>query len=161
MTDRTPQWPMFPRDWADGIDLDWTRSPDPGADSSLRGSEFYGNTLCRWQVKRGYNNLATLLKPRESLKKRSPLTDKRQKSILFRRWDAHQKAALLLYRQGRYREAVEHYRSAVQINPGATEARAIWLRYWLLMVKSPRGSSTAQESRARSREQRDASKTRP
>jgi protein O-mannosyl-transferase len=40
------------------------------------------------------------------------------------RWDAHEKAGLLLQKQDKIREAVEHFRSAVKINPDATDARS-------------------------------------
>jgi tetratricopeptide (TPR) repeat protein len=39
------------------------------------------------------------------------------------RWDAHEKAGLLLYKQGRIPEAVPHLRSAVTMNPNAADSR--------------------------------------
>ena len=48
---------------------------------------------------------------------------KRVAEIDTQRWDAHEKAGLLLQKRGKIAEAVEHYRIVVQHNPQALEAR--------------------------------------
>jgi protein O-mannosyl-transferase len=48
---------------------------------------------------------------------------RRVAEIDTRRWDAHEKAGLLLQKRGKIAEAVEHYRLVVQSNPDALKAR--------------------------------------
>ncbi|MGH7855036.1 MAG: tetratricopeptide repeat protein, partial [Candidatus Binatia bacterium] len=71
---------------------------------------------------RAYFNLATVSEAQGKYDDAAVFYS-RVAEIDTQRWDAHEKAGLLLQQRGKISEAVEHYRVVVQFNPRAVEAR--------------------------------------
>jgi tetratricopeptide (TPR) repeat protein len=71
---------------------------------------------------RAYFHLATLSEAQDNYEDAIAF-NRRAVEIDPLRWDAHERAARLLFKQGKIAQAVEHYRVVVRSNPSAIDAR--------------------------------------